>query len=239
MYCNLWQCSQKLATKINHLQLIRIYKENKLSCGLLTRVNVAVMSLYPQLMRVHFVPPGPLYRWTFTVQVDRGDFTPHETSQGCTQCIIKNPSSTAGKCRGGVRISHRQKKQDIAPPWRICIKFNAMKHDFWGGELPVKKSLRCLQCELCSRSLLFIAEIGEYSESVSWWHFAMCSAEGEKAAEGSRIYWLNFTVINGSFTSDIKKMICSAPRRWRSVNLFCVLPAVMAVVLNKVSFNRL
>lgn len=31
------------------------------------------------------------------------------------------------------------KKQDIAPLWRICIKFNAMKHHFWGGELPVKK----------------------------------------------------------------------------------------------------
>ena len=67
----------------------------------------------------------------------------------------------------------------------------------------------------------------------------MCSAEGEKAAEGSRIYWLNFTVINGSFTSDIKKMICSLPRRRRSVNLFCVLPAVTALALNKVAFNRL
>lgn len=83
------------------------------------------------------------------------------------------------------------KKTDIGPPWKIGITFDAVTH-YSSSE----KDVRCLQSGLRSRSFSFIAEFREYSDDVSWWHFVMCSAEGEKATEGNIIYWLNFTVIN-------------------------------------------
>lgn len=105
---------------------------------------------------------------------------------------------------------------------------------FWRGGRSLWKGMRCLQRELFSCTFLFIASFGEYSEGVSLWHCVLCSAGGERAAEGSIIYWLNFTVINESFTSDIKKIICSLWRPWRSVNRFRLLPTVMAHVLTEV-----
>lgn len=102
----------------------------------------------------------------------------------------------------------------------MCIKFNVLGDDFLLCEkLPVEKGEKkeawgagaTFNACCCLRRRCY------YSAGVSLWHFVMCSAvergkkniNNQRAAEGSGIYWLNFTVINVSFTSDIKKMMCS------------------------------
>lgn len=122
-------------------------------------------------------------------------------------------------------------EKNTSLPWqKICIKFNPLG--------VILEEPEVFAVWVMFSLVLVYCRYREYPESISLWHFAMCSAEGEKAAEASRIYWLNFTVINRSFTSDIKKMICFERRPWRSVNVDS-LPAAVTRVLNYNSFDRL
>lgn len=90
------------------------------------RRNGEVMALYPELI-LHFCL---LDLYTLNLYCISWPLWLHTSwSQSRVHSVHhKKPSNTAWQCQGGVRIFHRQKGRDISPLWKICIKFNAIKH---------------------------------------------------------------------------------------------------------------
>lgn len=240
-YYYLWRIApdKKQKSTIFYFSLLTKNKSSEAAHTLLFRTTGALMVPTPRPDSAFFASLTSLPRtshciiWPWWLHTSWSRWRVHSARR-------KTP---AWQCQGGARIFRRQKKNVISPRhekyasnlilWNIILGTGA------SCKKRKKKARGIYSVSNALAHCCLLQSLVEYSEGVSWWHFAMCSVEGEKAAEGSRIYWLNSTVINGSFTSDIKKMICSLLRWWRSVNPLCVLPAVMALVLNKVSFQRL
>lgn len=104
-------------------------------------MNGAVMALYPELI-LHFCLPDLYALDLYCISWPRWLHTPWSQSR-VHSVHRKTPPTQLGRVKEGsgfFKDKKKKKKHDITPPWKRCIKFNAMKRNFGEGSFPWKKA---------------------------------------------------------------------------------------------------